>query len=150
MQKTTFFSIGYIVIVFLLFLGGCTTISRSPREQRKATMSMVVTAYCPCGECCGWKRNWLGIPVYTSGHLKGKRKQVGITADGTRARVGTIAADLSRYPFGTQMYVPGYGWGVVHDTGSDIKGNHIDVFFFKHYEALNWGRKVLEVKVVWK
>ena len=28
-------------------------------------------------------------------------------------RQGTIAADLNEYPFGTRMYVPGYGWGLV-------------------------------------
>merc|ERR1712157_582959 len=28
-------------------------------------------------------------------------------------RRGTIAADLNEYPFGTRMYVPGYGWGLV-------------------------------------
>lgn len=111
---------------------------------------MEITAYCPCGECCGYERGFWGIPIYTSGPLKGKVKHVGITADGTRARKGTIAADTSMYPFGTYMYVPGYGWGVVHDVGSDIKGNHIDVFFPTHQQALNWGTKQLQVKVIWE
>ena len=111
---------------------------------------MEVTAYCPCGKCCGWHRNFFGTPIYNSGPLKGKVKKVGITADGTKAAKGTIAADISRYPYGTYMYVPGYGWGVVHDVGSDIKGNHIDVFFPKHQQALNWGRQQLPVKVVWQ
>jgi 3D (Asp-Asp-Asp) domain-containing protein len=46
------------------------------------------------------------------------------------------------------MYVPGYGWGVVHDRGSAIKGNHIDLFFESHDEALKWGRQRLHVEVV--
>ncbi|MCD5390534.1 3D domain-containing protein [candidate division NPL-UPA2 bacterium] len=119
---------------------------------------MVVTAYCACQKCTGWRRKvwtWPPFrPVYTSGKLKGQRKKVGITADGTRARSpwlwrkGTIAADITKYPFGTRMYVPGYGWGVVHDVGSAIKGNHIDVFFPSHRAALKWGRKTLVVTVV--
>ena len=36
---------------------------------------------------------------------------------GRRARLGTIAADTRRYPFGTIMYVPGYGYGRVEDRG---------------------------------
>ena len=59
-----------------------------------------------------------------SGPSKGKRKDVGITATGTRAKTGTIAADTSIYPFGTIMYVPGYGYGRVEDVGSAIKGMH--------------------------
>ena len=35
---------------------------------------------------------------------------------------GTIAADPQHYPFGTKMFVPGYGWGTVEDVGGAIKG----------------------------
>ncbi len=104
---------------------------------------MVVTAYCPCGKCCAWKRSiwscWL-VPVHSSGPFKGKRKKVGITADGTRAKKGVIAADISKYPYGTRMYVPGYGWGEVHDRGREMQGNRIDVFFEDHDDALKWGK----------
>ena len=143
--------LSFTLLISILLLAGCASVSRPPiRGRREATVVMKVTAYCPCGECCGWHRSFFGIPIYSSGPLKGKRKRVGITADGTRARKGTIAADTSRYPFGTHMYVPGYGWGVVHDVGSDIKGNHIDVFFSRHRQAVKWGRKRLKVKVIWR
>ena len=87
------------------------------------------------------------MPVYSNGPRKGTRKQVGITASGTRAREGTIAADVSRYPFGTIMYIPGYGFGRVEDTGSAIKGDHIDLLFDSHREALAWGRQWKRVKI---
>ena len=108
---------------------------------------MVVTGYCKCGKCCGWRRTWYGRPVVASGPNKGQRKKVGITASGTKGRVGTIAADTARYPFGTVMSVPGYGYGRVEDRGSAITGNHIDLFFKKHRHAVAWGRKTLRVKV---
>lgn len=61
---------------------------------------------------------------------------------------GTIAADTAYYPFGTRMYVPGYGWGVVEDRGGAIKGPaRIDLYFDSHSQALQWGRKVLNVTV---
>lgn len=61
---------------------------------------------------------------------------------------GTIAADTSYYPFGTRMYVPGYGWGTVEDRGSAIKGpSRIDLFFSSHGKALQWGRRRLHVTV---
>jgi len=66
-------------------------------------------------------------------------------------RDGTIAADTKYYPFGTRMHVPGYGWGVVVDRGSAIKGiNRIDLYFESHQDALNWGRKQVEVEIVRK
>ncbi len=61
---------------------------------------------------------------------------------------GTIAADTKYYPFGTRMYVPGYGWGIVEDRGGAIKGpNRIDLFFHSHEEALEWGRKKIRVQI---
>lgn len=64
---------------------------------------------------------------------------------------GTIAADTRFYPFGTRMYVPGYGWGVVQDRGGAIKGkNRIDLYFESHQEALAWGRRRVPVTIEFK
>lgn len=106
-----------------------------------------VTGYCHCQHCSGWKRNWFGRPVYASGSLKGQRKAVGITASGAHVRPGTIAADTRKYPFGTIMYVPGYGYGMVEDRGGAIKGHKIDLYFRTHQKALEWGRQHKQVKV---
>ncbi len=142
---------GKYFIVLILFIGlisGCRNI-RPPHGVDPSSLNMVVTGYCSCGKCCEWGRNWLLRPIYKSGPNKGKVKQVGITSSGKATRNGTIAADLSLYPYGTIMYVPGYGYGVVEDTGKDIKGQHIDLYFNTHREALNWGRATSSVKV-WK
>ncbi|HBF33418.1 TPA: hypothetical protein DDW35_02520 [Candidatus Sumerlaeota bacterium] len=61
---------------------------------------------------------------------------------------GTLAADTRYYPYGTRMYVPEYGWGVVEDTGSAIKGqSKLDVYFYWHFRAEEWGRQNLEVSI---
>jgi 3D domain len=63
-------------------------------------------------------------------------------------RDGTVAADTKHYPFGTRMYIPGYGWGTVEDRGSKIKGpDRIDLFFHSHDDALQWGRKKVRVAI---
>lgn len=62
---------------------------------------------------------------------------------------GTIAADTRYYPFGTKMYIPGYGWGVVEDRGGAIKGpNRIDLYFDSHADALQWGRRKLPTSII--
>jgi len=64
-------------------------------------------------------------------------------------RDGTVAADTRHYPFGTRLYIPGYGNGVVRDRGGAIKGKkRFDIFFNSHQKALNWGRKKIDVKVI--
>lgn len=61
---------------------------------------------------------------------------------------GTIAADTKYYPFGTRMYIPGYGWGVVEDKGGAIKGpDRIDLFFDSHADAIQWGRRKVNVEI---
>ena len=129
---------------------GCASARIRPaagKASREVTME--VTAYCNCGKCCSWRRNWYGRPVYTSGPNKGKKKAIGMTASGRRAGWGTIAADPQYYPFGTVMYVPGYGYARVEDTGGAIKGDHIDIWFPSHVRAHAWVKRKLQVKV-WK
>jgi len=140
---------GQIAAVLIVVLAGVGCVGiRPPPRGPSVERTILTTGYCDCRECCGWRRTWLGVAVYASGPLKGQRKQVGVTACGTKTRQGTIAADTSVYPFGTVMYVPGYGYGRVEDRGGGIKGEHIDLFFKSHRDALEWGRPLKRV-LVW-
>lgn len=138
------------MIIPVLLIIGCSTLPRD-RGKKEFTRKMLVTAYDAGQKSTGWKYKYgccLLPPVYAYGPQEGKRKKVGITASGVKARKGTIAADISRYPYGTKMYVPGYGWGEVQDIGSAIKGDHIDIFFSSKKDAINWGRKYLNIKII--
>ncbi len=111
---------------------------------------MIVTAYSDDPESTNWRRGKILFwrAYVASGPNKGKRKRVGITSSGTRARKGTIAADTKYYPYGTVMIIPGYGKGVVEDIGGAIKGpNRLDVFYNTRKRALKWGRQRLKVKI---
>jgi 3D (Asp-Asp-Asp) domain-containing protein len=122
--------------------------SPKPADADARWARVKTTGYCPCEICCNWRRSVLGLgaPVIASGPNKGRPKAVGITAKGTRARPGVIAADTNLFAFGTVMYVPGYGWGRVEDVGGAIKGYHLDLFFEKHATAQQWGVKKKEIK----
>jgi 3D (Asp-Asp-Asp) domain-containing protein len=114
------------------------------------THHMEVTAYSSDPISTNWRRGKLFFwrAYVASGPRKGQRKRVGITSSGTRARHGTIAADIRYYPYGTVMKIPGYGKGVVRDTGGAIKGpNRLDVYFSTRKRALQWGRQRLKVKI---
>lgn len=93
---------------------------------------------------------------YTAGvESTGKRPghpQYGITYSGVKVRrdlVSTIAADPKVFPIGTLLYVPGYGYAVVADTGSKIKGKKIDLYFeTKKQVYKQWGKRTVTVQVL--
>jgi 3D (Asp-Asp-Asp) domain-containing protein/LysM repeat protein len=59
-----------------------------------------------------------------------------------------ISVDPNVIPLGTKVYVEGYGHAIAGDTGSAIKGNKIDVYLPKEEEALNWGRRTVNVTIL--
>ncbi|MFS0870130.1 3D domain-containing protein [Paenibacillus xylanilyticus] len=83
-----------------------------------------------------------------------KHPQYGITYSGVKVRrdketVSTIAADPKLFPLGSILYIPGYGYGIVADTGSAIKGNKIDLYFPTTKQVYKeWGKKDVEVQVI--
>jgi 3D (Asp-Asp-Asp) domain-containing protein len=99
------------------------------------TIRMEVTAYCPCTKCCG-------------------EHAQGITASGRDVSYNNsrfVAADTSVLPFHTKLIIPGYHEGAtveVIDRGGAIKGNKLDLYFPTHEEALQWGRKWIDVTVI--
>lgn len=119
------------------------------RTKRPFVREMETTGYCNCAQCCSWELSWhgFGYPVFTTGRLKGRRKEIGVTASGGQARVGTVAADTSRLPLGTLVFIPDFGWGRVEDRGAAITGDKLDIWFDNHETARKWGRKKVPVKV---
>nr|WP_322741827.1 3D domain-containing protein [Fictibacillus phosphorivorans] len=93
---------------------------------------------------------------YTAGHEStGKTKShpaYGITKSGLKVRrdlYSTIAADPAVFPIGTVLWIPGYGYGVVADTGSAIKGKRLDLFYNTVDEVYQkWGKKNIAVYIV--
>lgn len=66
----------------------------------------------------------------------------GITATGTKVTAGrTIAVDPKVIPYGTQVYIEGYGFRTVEDCGGAVGGNHIDVAVTSHSEATSLGTR---------
>ena len=53
-----------------------------------------------------------------------------------------------KYPFGTQVMIPGYGLATVRDRGSAISDNHVDLYFERLEDALRWGRRMVNATVV--
>jgi len=95
---------------------------------------------------------------YTAGYEStGKNPnhpEYGITYSGVKVRrdknsLSTIAADPKILPMGSILYIPGYGYAVVADTGSAIKGRKIDLYFATTKQVYKeWGKKTVNVQLI--
>ena len=73
----------------------------------------------------------------------------GITASGTHVKQGRTIAAPSWIPFGTTVVINGISY-VCEDRGGYISDNRIDIYMDSREAAMEFGRKELEVTVVWK
>ncbi len=103
-------------------------------EQVQETFveSMIVTAYTLGADSTG-------KAVGDSGY--------GVTASGALGTPGYTIAASPDIPFGTKIFVPGWGTGVVQDRGGAITQGHLDVLMATEAEAIAWGIRVLDVTI---
>lgn len=69
----------------------------------------------------------------------------GLTSTGVVPYHGVVAVDPDVIPYGTRMYIPGYGFAVAADCGGAINGNTIDLFMEDYGDAISWGRRDVTV-----
>ena len=91
----------------------------------KKAYSFIATAYCN--------------DAYTSTGLRTHRDPNGIS---------TVAIDPTVIPYGSKLYVPGYGYAIAADCGGAIKGNRIDLFMLSEAECFAFGRRAVTVYLV--
>lgn len=73
----------------------------------------------------------------------------GITSTGTKPRVNhTIAVDPKVIPYGSKVYIEGYGTYIAEDCGGAIKGNKIDIFMSSNTECNKFGVRKAKVYIV--
>lgn len=89
-------------------------------------VTVYATAYSPCR---------LGIP--------GRCNE--ITASGRKLQKGVVAVTRAWYGYfaGTQVYVPGYGVGVVADVGAGVSGKYWVDLGFSEDDFVGWARSAM-------
>ena len=80
--------------------------------------------------------------------------QGGTTATGTTARQGAIAVDPSVIPLGSKLFVIAsdgsvvYGYASAEDTGGNIKGHTVDLFYNNNSLCRSFGRRNVTIYVL--
>lgn len=73
------------------------------------------------------------------------------TSTGTYPTQGTIAVDPRIIPYGTTIYIPGYGVGTASDTGGALRnyaGVAIDLCMDTHTQAMTWGTQHMDIYIL--
>lgn len=70
------------------------------------------------------------------------------TASGRKCEYGVAAVDTGVFPFGTRLYVTGYGYAVAADRGSSIRGTAIDLYFDYRIQCVTWGAQSVDIYVL--
>ena len=98
------------------------------------TASFAVTSYCGCSKCCG---------KWSSGSDSNAVGCLGVKL----TPYYSIAVDKSIIPLGTILWDDEGNYYRAEDTGSGVKGHHIDVFTGDHEAALQAG--VDSIRLYW-
>ncbi|MBR1779671.1 MAG: G5 domain-containing protein [Clostridia bacterium] len=74
----------------------------------------------------------------------------GRTSTGRKAQSGVVAVDPRVIPYGTKLFIPGYGYAVAGDTGGAMRSGKvlIDVWFSSNAECNAWGRRTKTVYIL--
>jgi 3D (Asp-Asp-Asp) domain-containing protein len=83
--------------------------------------------------------------VEASAYTMAEGSGTGLTSTGVVPYHGVVAVDPDVIPYGTRMYIPGYGFAVAADCGGAINGNTIDLFMEDYGDAISWGRRDVTV-----
>ncbi len=120
------------LILAITALFGIASQASAPKVR---TVEALVTAYCPCRQCCGPEAR-------------------GITSTGQDARRSGCAVDPKWIRYGCRVRIPGIGWRTADDTGSAMRAHgeqgiiHVDVRMASHTQALKFGVRRTKIQIL--
>lgn len=72
------------------------------------------------------------------------------TSTGKIAKRGLVAVNPKQIPYGTKLFIPGYGVCVAEDTGGAMRKGHamIDLYMDSEQECRNFGRRTKQIYIL--
>lgn len=72
------------------------------------------------------------------------------TSTGALARLGLVAVNPKQIPYGTKLYIPGYGICTAADTGGAMRQGHamIDLYMDSEHECRQFGRRTKQIYIL--
>ncbi|MDT8718684.1 DUF348 domain-containing protein [Clostridium sp. 19966] len=124
-------------------------VTKSPVDQIVIAGTLPVIPLSRGGDSLAYTR------VFKSRSTAYSSKETGstYTASGRKAvrnsgGYSTVAVDPSIVPYGTKLYIEGYGLAIAADCGTAIVGTNLDLYFDSIGEANNWAVRYVNVYVL--
>ena len=118
------------------------------KQQTEKYTNMMVEAQPDIKEFPNRKLGRFTLSWYSPKEL-GKPSHKLRTSTGTQPVEGrTIAVDPTIIPYGSIVYIQGYGYYIAEDSGGAIKQNRIDIYTNSYEYAIQQGRKVANVWIL--
>jgi len=142
-------AVAVLVLGFFLniCLGANTTSGPAPTDRiirQQPVVSQVTVAPTPAAAPSRASETSRTLTVVATAYTYSGHR----TFTGTVPSRGTVAVDPKVIPLGTRLWVEGYGPGVAVDTGGAIRGRKVDLFMESRGECLNFGRRVVMVRIL--
>lgn len=99
------------------------------------------------GKKVKYKTSYTGsATAYTSADCGGSTT----TASGMKVAVGRVAVNPRLIPYGTKLYITGYGYAVAADTGGFVYNSNtiVDLYMNTRSECISWGRRTVTMYVL--
>lgn len=114
----------------------------------RGTKPLFYTLKTPAGLITYTKKIRIEATAYYPGPESTGKFADGLTAIGLKAGHGIIAVDPRVIPLRTRVYIPNYGFAIAGDVGGAIKGNIIDLCFETYREAIQFGRRKVDLYIL--
>ncbi len=114
----------------------------------RGTKPVYYTLKTSSGSILYTKKMRIEATAYYPGPESTGRFADGITSVGLKAGHGIIAVDPRVIPLWTKVYIPNYGFAIAGDVGGAIKGNIIDLCFDTYREAIQFGRRKVDLYIL--
>ena len=141
------------IICFCLILGNIAQVYLSNYTLRKQTeeyTDLMLEQQPDIQEFPNRKLGRFSLTWYSPKEL-GKPEEKLRTSTGLKPKEGrTIAVDPKIIPYGSIVFIQGYGYFIAEDCGGAIKENRIDIYTNSHEYAIQQGRKVAQVWILGK
>lgn len=136
-----------LIISNVISIGQC---NKTLRKQTEKYTELMIEQQPDIQEFPNTKLGRFSLSWYSPKEL-GRPEEKLRTSTGTRPKEGrTIAVDPKLIPYGSIVYIQGYGYYIAEDCGGDIKENRIDIYTSSHQYAIQQGRKVANVWILGK
>lgn len=136
-----------VIVALSLILSFSTVIDEQNDKQALAEYQLAEEQKRLTESYTAYKLKLVKVTAYAPHDNKSGICGGGLTSLGKEPEKDIIAVDPKEIPYGTRVYIPGYGESIAGDTGPAIRsyeGIAIDVYMPTYKEAIQWG-----VKYVW-